>query len=59
LGTTVLDGDGIAMIVKHVCEEIDGVSVVGNRGVTYDSKGMKLVTESSLANNELGGICSV
>lgn len=59
MGAGILDCNGVAVVVVHVGEEIDRVSVVVDGFAGNDSESVELVAECSFANNELRGIGAV
>jgi hypothetical protein len=54
-----LDSNGVAVVVEHVGKKVDGISIIGNRGIADYSKGIKLVAKGSFTNDKLCGVGSV
>ena len=59
VGTSVLHGDGVAVVVVHVCEQVHCIGVVFDAGAGDDAEGVELVAECAFANDELGGVGAV
>ena len=57
--SAVLDSDSVSMVMPHVREEIDSISIIFYSCVIYDTKRMELIAKCPLANDKLRSICSV
>src|SRR5437016_751872 len=47
------------MVVVHVREQVDSISIILNARITYDPKSVKLMTQSTFANYELRRIGAI